>query len=324
MALGISLMLLLISILSPVFFTPLLWGINYFRFLPSFALLIFTGFFFLAIYSSKTAFPRWMSPLAEFMDRRPSLFLALNISIFITSAIILHVRVPILGDSFYLIRNYENTLNGTHSLHLGREPLATYYFYAVMNVLGARKYPEILDSFLKGELAVGSGFIILTFLIVRELFQTSRGRLLAFVWLLSGKYLQLFFGYVEIYAPVLLGLAAFLLVVVLYLRGRLNVLFVILAFIALAFTHFLALILIPAMIYLLHIEQQRSGWRKVLFIVAGGAIAEVTVILIFGTNFTTYFPTERGSHYLGLTQGGSMTDGSDASAVRCHRIELGL
>ena len=78
-----------------------------------------------------------------------------------------------------------------------------------------------------------------------------RDRALLVLGLSSGGYMLLFFGYVENYAPLCLGIALFLMTGVLITRGKLKRWLIVLPLAVAVFFHLAGLALVPAAFYVL-------------------------------------------------------------------------
>lgn len=300
-AAGFAVLLLAVKTVFAVHSAPLAWGINYFTFLPPVYLWVFAAANIIVLIAARKFPLRQVERLAEFMERKPGLVVGATIGLFIAAAILFRVRIPLLGDSFILIKNYVNTLNGAHSLHLSREPLALYFFYPVMQLFGTTRFPAMMDAFLYGELVLGTGFIVMAYFIVRTLFTRPAERLLGFAILLSAPYMQLFSGYVEIYSVVLVVLTAFVLIGVQYCKKRIAFPIFLASFILLICTHLLAIILLPAVIYAGCLEYRRSGWKILVITCAALAALALMVAALGGLSLRQYLPHDSSAHYLSIT-----------------------
>src|SRR5262249_54023056 len=143
-----------------------------------------------------------------------------------------------------------DSLRGLSPLLPRNEPLATYYFSGALSLFGVRSYSEFLDGFFFAELVLGIGFIVILFLLAREIFEDPTARLQAFLLLLVLPYGQLFFGYVEVYSVVLVALSLYMLAAARYLNGRLPFPATMWCFVLLVLTHFISALLLPSVLYL--------------------------------------------------------------------------
>ena len=279
----------------------LTWGCHSFAFLPGF---IFVGYLIVlaivvaAVYLGATDRP--IEALAAFMETRPKLFLGSSILLFVVIAMLLRVRIPLLGDSFVVINNFENTFNGTHDLGVSREPFAMFYFYGIMKVLGITAYPAMMTAFLVGEILLGAGFIAMAFGIVRTLFVGARSQLFSFCFLVSIPYMQIFFGYVEIYSVELFFLSLFVLLGVLVLHGKVPFYILPPAFVMVVYAHYITALCGLSLLFIAF-RVFRAGRVRDLWIGAlTGAATVFAIFLSIGFRLSILLPKFPHAHYLSL------------------------
>ncbi len=110
---------------------PSSWGFNYLNFLDPAYLFIYVAFVTaLMVVTFRGRFDRPLTAFADAMHDRPHGFLALAIVLFFISGIVFRVKVPLLGDSWFLIGNISGVVRGTDIPIPRDEPLATYYLSA--------------------------------------------------------------------------------------------------------------------------------------------------------------------------------------------------
>ncbi|MBI5215537.1 MAG: tetratricopeptide repeat protein [Ignavibacteriae bacterium] len=239
--------------------------------------------------------------VSSLMERKPFLFLTAVIGLFVLFAVFLRVNIPLLGDSFVLLNNYEFTFSGDHELYLHRSPLSFFYFYIIASLLNVTSYPALMDAFLVGELLLGGGFIVNTFFTVKHLFEEPKARLVIFCFLLTLPYMQLFFGYVELYSVVLFALSLFTLVSVLSMKKILPFYFVPPAFLFLLTSNYLNVILSFALLFVT-VQEFRNG--KKWTIPVGYLLCGVFIVVVFalvGFDVQRFFSAAEHSHWLSLT-----------------------
>lgn len=262
----------------------LTWGFHEFHFLPVGFLFLYLLLIGLAIILTiRRTMLQVLTPAAELMERRPVAFLLVTVFLLTCCAIWFRVRVPLLGDSFYIIKNYFEAFRGIAPLYPRNEPLATYFFSIVLGWQDISTYQKFLDGFLIADLLLGMGFILNVFGIIRLAVTDPMNRFLGFVFLLAFPYVQLFFGYVEVYAVVLFALSLYLLILLLCFQGKLPFFVPAITFLFLVLVHYLSLLLLPSLVYLAIIEYQRKGMRPIVPGVAAGII--IIVGLLVGINF---------------------------------------
>lgn len=254
------------------------WGFNALGFLPrQFFVLYLVALSAVVIYVTKGNIENIVASLARFMDKNPLRFFLISAAVVISAAIVFRVRIPLLGDGFYLVKNYSEAFRGIAPLYPRDEPLATYYFSAVLNVIGIPTYDQFLRAFLIAEIILAVGFMVNLFMIVRTTVADPRSRLFVFMILLVMPYMQLFFGYIEIYAVVLLALSLWVNISVLYLYKKIPFYIIPCTFLLMALTHYLTLLTVPSLLFLTFLEFRRNGIRR---IIAGFGIAIAVMLLL--------------------------------------------
>ncbi|HLX11517.1 MAG TPA: hypothetical protein VKS81_01770 [Bacteroidota bacterium] len=287
-------------------FSSLAWGVNYFHFLPYQYLLGYAVLVLLAVLASTgNSLKKYLLPPANFMDDYPTAFLAAVVIVFVGIAYLARIKVPLLGDSFVIVNNYKNTFNGLHKLYTFRELLSTVYFYYILSFFGSMDYPGMKDGFLVGEVVLIIGFILCIYFIIKILFKEKLSRFLAFMYLLSPVYMQLFFGYVEIYSVVLFTLAFFVLCVLMFLEGRVHFLAVLVCGALLFAVHIVAVIIFPALVYLALVEYKRSGLKDLLLSLGLVGICLLLLFQFSGVSLSELILRTSNSHLLALHQAGS-------------------
>ncbi len=280
----------------------LTWGYHFLGFLPSFVFVSFLIVVVIAIlFIRKSYLDKPIEFFSGFMEKKPILFLTVVIGLFVLVAVFLRVKIPLLGDSFVLLNNYEFTFSGDHELYLHRSPFSFFYFYLAALLLKTTSYPALMDAFLVGELLLGAGFIINTFFIVKHLFEEKKERLVAFCFLLSFPYMQLFFGYVELYSVVLFTLSVFILVSVLSMKKNLPFYVVPPAFLLLLSSNYLNVIFSPALIFVTF-QEYRNGkkWTIPVGLFLCGLLI-VGVFVTTGFDVNRFFQAAEHSHWLSFT-----------------------
>ena len=296
------------------FFSPtaLTWGFHYLGFLPAYEAALFCLLVVLCIiYSLKGNVEHHVDSIAKTMEQRPTVFLVVVGLLFVCIAVAFRITTPLLGDSFFIVKNFSDAIRGSAPLLFRNEPLATYYFWFIVHLYGAPTYAAFLKGFFIGELLLGIGFIITTFFIVRYCDIDRRMKFITFILLLVLPYMQLFFGYIETYAVVLFFLSVYTLVIVLYYRGTAPFVIVPIVFLALALIHYLALILFPSLLLLAYDEYRANGKRNLTsgFVAAAGTFIVLLMMVNFDLDqFTAAVPHH---HYLSLT---TAIDSADADS----------
>jgi Flp pilus assembly protein TadD len=163
-------------------------------------------------------------------------------------------RLFLLGDGYLKI---SEVVSGrlTHTEPL--DGIIHHQFYLFLNTIR----PGIDPSFAYTILSVlGGGIFIFLILQLSDLLgETTFIKVLIFSSLLTLASIELFFGYVESYTILLVGLTLFILLSHLYLKDKVNVIFV---FIVLCFcigVHVSSIVLMPAFCYLMYWKWRKKG-----------------------------------------------------------------
>ena len=275
----------LLQVAGYIYPTGFLWGVHNFGYLP---LPYLAAAFALAAvgiwYCARGTIERPLGKIVRVMENRPLLSLIVLMGGLCSAAIFVRVSLPLLGDGYTVLNNIERTINGSHPLGPGNEPLSIGFFYGTASLLGARNAPGIADAFLFGEILLGCGFLVVTWHTVRELFP-GKGDLrkaVAFCSLLVIPYIQLFLGYVEIYAVVLLSVAVVMLAVILYQNGKIPFYVLPPLFVLQFFVHYLGILFTPLVIHLAFREWRKSGGRRVAYGLLLSAVMIIGVTFLFG------------------------------------------
>lgn len=298
------------------------WGFHFLGFLSPWYFIAFLAFCSAALVYYRSDFlGHHLEQCAAFMEKNPVRFIAAVIVLFACSSYVLRQDIFLLGDNFVYINNYENTLNGTHPLRPTHEPLSIYYFLAVIKLMGTVKFPEMLDAMLAGEILLGAGLIINTFIIVRTSRMDRIEQLIVFSFLLTMPFMQVFFGYPESYSFALFSLSCFLTISILFLRDKLSFLFVPLIYLGLLFAHYLNAILFPALLYLAALEYRKRGIKQLIIGAVCSTLVLLSILIAVEFDFNRLYPRMAHAHYLSLT---NVQDGFQAYTLFStdHFIDL--
>ncbi|HUL43331.1 MAG TPA: tetratricopeptide repeat protein [Bacteroidota bacterium] len=301
LAVGLAVSILIIHIVGFFFPSTLTWGFHQFGFLPPLFLLGYLVLGAGVILAARSGLADAVTQgTSSYMEKNPYQFLVTSVGIFVLSAILLKVRAPLLGDSFFLVRNFSDALHNPDALLYRNEPLATYYYFVIVRLFAPATFTGFLNAFLVADIVLGIGFIVATFFLVRELIPDIQIRFGVFCLLMFVPYMQLFFGYVETYGFVLLVLSLYILVAVLALRDKLSFVFVpVMAVLAIA-SHYLALLLLPSVCYGAYIQWKAGRRSNVLAAVLAAAVLSFALLVIANFDFTKYSAAVPHSHFLPL------------------------
>ena len=286
------------------FFYPknITWGFHFTGFLvPSGFIIFFVLTLAMTFHILKRGVPQIINNAGKYMTLHPVYFLISSIGIFIGCGIILRVATPLLGDGLFLVKNFADTLMNIDSIYPRNEPLATFYYFSFMTLLQVITFQDFMNAFLIADLLLGVIFMVCVFYTLNELISDSTERLLAFIFITTLPYMQLFLGYIETYAAILTMISLFFLATTLCLKGKLSFIFVPTTALIMILTHYLAILLLPALLYLTITVSKKEGWKPVL---KGYLLSLLTfVLLLFLTNFNLSQFNENVpySHFLPLS-----------------------
>jgi tetratricopeptide (TPR) repeat protein len=298
---------ILLHLGASMFFTNLSWGINFFHFLPPYAIIVYAVLGAAALlYGFRKTISAVPETLLRYWNRHPLLFVSGAILAFLALALLLRVRLPLLGDSFVIINNYENTLAGGHGLYAFREPVAIYFFFWIIRLVGVTTYPAMLWGFMFGQMVLGIIYILAGYALVKLVTSNPKHQLMIFFLLLTIPSMQVFFGYAEIYAAVVVTTMLYVLAAVNYLQKGTLFFLIYPAFLLLVCTHFLGSILFPSLIYLTYLEYRRHGIRNLAIgLVIVAAAAGMLAYAVDG-QFSRFIPADQHSPLLSLFSPGDM------------------
>jgi Flp pilus assembly protein TadD len=252
-------LLLVVWHLVPLYmWSPSLWGIHSLYFFPRWLcgilILIAVDFFIPPVNNFVL---KLFDSLLDFVQKIPSqigkrrFFLVCGI-LSLPVFWLLKTKLFLLGDGYLKI---SDVVSGRLTYTEPLDGIIHHQFYLLLNTL----HPGINPSFSYTILSVlGGGIFIFLILELSDLLgETTFTKILIFSSLFTLASLELFFGYVESYSILLVGLTLFILLSLLYLNDKINIIFV---FLVLCFSigiHVSAIVLIPAFLYLIYWK-----WRK--------------------------------------------------------------
>lgn len=301
------------------------WGFHFLRFVTPVEVAAAAAIIIAAAFVLQSAPLDLLNKMASFYASHPVLFAGILLGAFGIAAEIFRVRVPLLGDSFYIVKHYADVNRGEKVLDPRNEPLAAFLYYSLMRFTGEPGYRELLNTFFYAGIILGGGFIAMASVLVRNIFVDPMHRLLTLFLLLSMPYMVLFFGYLENYALVLFILMLFILTATLVLKGKFP--FTLLALLAVLhmLVHYLTFLLLPSIGYVTMLLY-RQGRRKEIALGAGiMVIALVALLTSIHWDFSIIFPNDPHHHYLTLTAPIALADATSQPYTvfsRYHFLDL--
>jgi len=207
-------------------------------------------------------------------------------------AFVFRERLFFLGDGYISTRNML-LIQNHYSILLTykNEPLAGIFFYYAFKILmlqGGVIFHAIIDAYAVVDVFSGIGSIIIFSRIIKEYTPEVKLPTIAFV---SLGVTQMFFGYVENYAPAVFFLVLFLYSVLLYKKGKTTIAIVMISYTLLLFVQFGFACLAPIVLYMIVREKH---YRDTLI---GLTISSILAVSIM--SFITRNPMEVFSIFLG-------------------------
>ncbi len=300
--LPLAFIFLCLEVAGYLFPTGLTWGFHSYGFLPAWYLTAAIIFTLLATaILARIDIGPFIRRLAGYSEKHGGFFLGLIVVLFLGVTVLLRVNAPLLGDGFFLVKNFSDAFHGTAPLYFRDEPLATAFFWIIFVVIGEpATYREFLQGFLIADCILAVSFILIVHVILKLFITDPKARLLGFLLVLVLPSMQLFFGYVETYAVALVALSLYVLAAALHIQKGKSFTLVTVAFLLMALTHYMTVVILPSLLFLAHREYRRSGWKSV--VVAFGTVALIVLGILVANNFdvSQYYSYVPQHHYLSL------------------------
>lgn len=267
----ILLLLVMSHLLSTYWSTPFLWGIHHLYFFPrwvGWVLIIMTISFFVPPVNSFLLkfFESVFSVLWKNFVR--ILYLETKIKKYQLFAMTSFLAIPLfwaLRTKFFLLGDgYFKLATVSSGVITPTEPLdgiIHHQFYRLLTSISPGIDPSFSYTILS--VACGGMFVFLILCLSDLLGGTAFKKVLIFSSLLTLGSIELFFGYVESYTILLVGLTLFILFSILYIQGKANI---ILSFLVLGFSigvHVSAIVFIPALLYVIFWKWKKEKWRSI-------------------------------------------------------------
>jgi len=292
-----------VELLGYFFPSSLTWGFHSFAYLPVWFLVAFVLIAVgTAVLLGRLDPEPVIRRIAGFSDAHTAIFLTAVTVLVLGVAVAFRIEAPLLGDGFFLVKNFSDAFHGTAPLYFRGEPLATAYFWIMFVIVGVpATYREFLQGFLIADCILAVAFILISYWILKLLVSDSRFRLLGFFLILSLPSMQLFFGYVETYAVVLVALSLYVFASVRSVMKGASFTLAAVAFLLMALTHYLTIVLFPSLLFLAFREYRRSGWKRVIS--GFGVMFGLFFVLLVAINFdvSPYYFSVPHDHYLSMS-----------------------
>ncbi len=199
----------------------------------------------------------------------------------------------LLGDGYLYLRDLDaGVLQSTQ-----RAPL-TFALIGLLHGAGGVLWETAETTYRLYSYASGALFVLLSFPVAGALGEDPREKSIALAFLLTGGYLQLFFGYVETYALCMPGILLYLLLGMRVLEGRMSILFPALFLSLLVNLHLALVLLFPSLLVLAHRSQRnrRTAAALLSFFPASAAL----FLWLTDVDLATHLSRLGGSHLLPL------------------------
>ncbi len=267
--------------------TPFLWGIHLLHFFPRWLGWILTvvtlSLFIPAVNNLALKALESLFGAAQRIPTRINKY-----SLFLGAGIIsvplfwsLRTRLFLLGDGYFKLETLAlGVITPTEPL----DGIIHHQFYRLLTTLWPNADPSL--SYTIPSVVCGGAFIFLILVLADLLGKTSYQKVLIFSALVTLGSIELFLGYVEAYTTLFVALTLFILFSVLFLKGKISIIF---SFLALALSislHVSAIVLMPAFLYLIFRKWQTQGRKFLdvltsLCIVACSGIVSLAVWKVF-------------------------------------------
>ncbi len=293
--------LVMAHLFTSYFGISFMWGIHHLHFFPKWIGWIFTLVIILLFVPSINsqmlkAFELVFKNLKKAFSKTDKhtlyfLFSLLSLPVFW----FVRTKLYLLGDGYFKIR----------ALPSG-ELVSTEWLDAVIHLEFYRflfkVFPDLDPSFSYSILSVlcGGIFVFLILLLSDLLGKTNFQKFLIFSLLFSLGSVELFFGYVESYTFLLVGLTSFLFFSILYLRGRASIIFAFMSLVLSIGFHVSALCLAPSFFYLIFGKSTKEkegvvSLFPIMFLVGCFALISFVIWKVFflgaeGGGFSRFLP----------------------------------
>lgn len=300
---GAFLLFVLLRFVASFFPKERLWGINYFAYLPM------LGTVGLTLVAVACCVPGWGDRLARTISERKrrkkqtqrknpatgqTLFALAGAILFALICFLLRVPFPFLGDGAYVLTQisrwfglYGVSDSITLDWLLRSEPVtALTYAYSANFLYKTFGLDTVYAFWILGPVA-GGLFVFLLWKYVRLIAEDRMFRMVAFVAMLSCAGTLLFFGYIEHYAFISVGILGYCYVGVRCLRQKNSIWTVTLVLMLCIALHYVAACLIPS--WLLLVWHQYLGRQRPLRLKPLLLSIAVSGVILFGVYLLFFF-----------------------------------
>jgi len=294
--LPVLLALVVAHLFASYFGVSFMWGIHHLHFFPkwvgwisTFAVILFfipcINSFMLKVFES--IFMKFKGVFSK--TEKHSLYILLSL-LCLPAFWLLRTKLYLLGDGYFKIRALPSgDLVPTEWL----DGVVHLEFYRLLSRISPDLDPSCSYSVLS--VLCGGVFVFLILVLSDLLGKTNFQKVLIFSLLFSLGSIQLFFGYVESYTLLLVGLTSFLLFSVLHLRGKASIMLPLITLVLNIGFHVSALVLVPTFFYLLFGKSQKERKGPVYLLTVVSLI--VCFVLIFLAIWKVFFLGAEGGGF---------------------------
>ena len=279
-----SLFIILLHLVAAVTKSALLWGLDSWAFSPlvlGFSLWALATLFIIPASAKQLGglVLDFAAPAISFF-RKSNVHLAALIVATISVVLfwLLRCQIHLLGDGYLLIRNLEAGV-----MIQKNEPLAVFLNWLTFNIAGQFAQVSARSAYQLVSVLSGAAFVYLSFLLADRLGNEDVTKFLIFSGMLTLGIVQLFFGYVESYPPLIAAVMLYILFAVEHLEGSRSALWPSIAFLLCVLMHLSAFALAPSLVYLYY-QWWRKSRKKKRFrphaAVAAGLISGAAILLL--------------------------------------------
>jgi Flp pilus assembly protein TadD len=260
--LPVLLLLVIIHLLATYWGTPFLWGVHHLYFFPGWLgwvlTLVTVSFFIPAVNNPALNFLETIfSVLGRLVSKIPkyAAFTAAGM-VFMPVFWFLRTEYFLLGDGcFKLGALASGAITTTEPL----DSIIHHQLYRLLAALFPNADPSL--AYTVPSVICGGAFIFLILVLADLSGKTSFQKVLIFSVLVTLGSIQLFFGYVESYTTLLVSVTLFILLSLLFLQGKINIIFPFLALVLSISLHVSAVALMTAFLYLIFRKWRIQGRR---------------------------------------------------------------
>lgn len=224
---------------------------------------------------------------------------------------LLRERLYFLGDGFLVVRTLPNISQLNEVVIAYRnEPFVGWIVWKTYHLLTWLKVESSAErTFQYLSVLFGVGTVAIFPLFLKQLSSSKIDQLLIGLVVIGSGFIQLFFGYVELYAQTVLALLLYLLLSLMHLRGKATFFFPSLAYALLASCHLGMLSLAPSYAYLAYLDLRKRSWEKTLASVMSAVLLFAGLVMLSGYTPATFWNNLTGGekiHFLSPVMTGNI------------------